>query len=138
MLMKIRSLDHAALLVKDVARTRHFYGQVLGLEEVPRPTNFNFAGAWFAMGHEQLHIVEEPAVGRAAAVQPAAYLPQELAVGRCPHIAFEVEDLEEAKATLRTHAIAIVGGPQPRGDGVTQLYVLDPDGYVVELFTWNK
>jgi len=27
--MNIRALDHAALLVKDVERSRHFYGQVL-------------------------------------------------------------------------------------------------------------
>ncbi len=37
--MEIRRLDHAALLVKDVERSRRFYGQVLGMEEVPRPSN---------------------------------------------------------------------------------------------------
>jgi len=35
--MEIRRLDHAALLVKDVERSRGFYGQVLGMEEVPHP-----------------------------------------------------------------------------------------------------
>ena len=27
----------------------------------------------------------------------------------------------------------VVGGPRPRGDGVLQAYVTDPDGNVVEL-----
>ena len=45
--MEIRRLDHAALLVKDVERSRRFYGQVPGMEEVPRPGNFPFPGAWF-------------------------------------------------------------------------------------------
>ncbi len=45
--MEIRRLDHVALLVKDVERSRRFYGQVLGMEEVPRPSNFTFPGAWF-------------------------------------------------------------------------------------------
>ena len=33
--MEIRKLGHASLLVKDVDRSRHFYGQVLGMQEVP-------------------------------------------------------------------------------------------------------
>ena len=52
-MMKIRSLDHAAVLVKDVERSRYFYGQVLGMDEVPRPSNFDFPGAWFRQGHAE-------------------------------------------------------------------------------------
>jgi catechol 2,3-dioxygenase-like lactoylglutathione lyase family enzyme len=50
------------------------------------------------------------------------------------HLAFEVDNLEDALQCLKTHNIEIVGGPSPRGDGVMQLYVCDPDGYIVELF----
>ena len=28
--------------------------------------------------------------------------------------------------------------PRPRGDGVMQLYIRDPDGYVIEFFAWQK
>jgi len=38
---------------------------------------------------------------------------------------------------LRAHDVEIVGGPRPRGDGVQQLYICDPDGYIIELFVWN-
>ena len=90
--MEIRRLDHAALLVKDVERSRRFYGQVLGMEEVPRPSNFTFPGAWFRKGRAELHLIGESEPGRAAQVQPGGYRPDELSVGYAAHIAFEVVD----------------------------------------------
>jgi catechol 2,3-dioxygenase-like lactoylglutathione lyase family enzyme len=47
---------------------------------------------------------------------------------------FEVEDLEEAQRHLKVHGVAIVCGPRPRRNDGEQLYVRDPDGYVIELF----
>src|SRR5256712_12670390 len=126
--MEIRKLDHASLLVKDVERSRRFYSQVLGMEEVPRPHNFDFPGAWFRKGRAEVHLIGEAEPGRAAQVHPGNYRPDELAVGYGAHIAFEVADLEEARRHLQAHNVAIVGGPRPRGDGVMQMYVLDPDG----------
>ncbi len=90
--MEIRRLDHAALLVKDVERSRRFYGQVLGMEEVPRPSNFTFPGAWFRKGRAEIHLIGEAEPGRAAQVQPGGYRPDELSVGYAAHIAFEVVD----------------------------------------------
>lgn len=136
--MEIRKLDHAALLVKDVERSRRFYGQGLGMEEVPRPSNFDFPGAWFRKGSAEIHLIGEAKAGRAAQVQPGGYYAEELAVGYAAHFAFEVTDLEEARRHLQAHDIAIVGGPRPRGDGVMQMYVRDPDGYIIELFVWQK
>ncbi|HEX9135124.1 MAG TPA: VOC family protein [Ktedonobacteraceae bacterium] len=136
--MEIRKLDHAALLVKDVERSRRFYGRALGMEEVPRPSNFNFPGAWFRKGSAEIHLIGEAEPGRAAQVQPGGYHPDELSVGHVAHFAFEVTDLEQARQHLQAHDIAIVGGPRPRGDGVMQMYVRDPDGYIVELFVWQK
>jgi catechol 2,3-dioxygenase-like lactoylglutathione lyase family enzyme len=136
--MEIRKLDHAALLVKDVERSRRFYGQVLGMVEVPRPSNFNFPGAWFRKGSAEIHLIGEAEPGRAAQVQPGGYRPEELSIGYVAHMAFEVADLEEARQHLQAHDVAIVGGPRPRGDGVLQMYARDPDGYVVELFVWEK
>ena len=136
--VEIRRLDHAALVVKDVERSRHFYGQVLDMEEVPRPSNFNFPGAWFRQGRAEVHLIGEAEPGRAAQVQPGGYRPEELSIGYAAHIAFEVASLEEARRHLQAHDVEIVGGPRPRGDGVMQMYVCDPDGYIVELFVWEK
>src|SRR6266581_4689549 len=44
--MNIRKLDHVSFLVKDVERSRRFYGQVLGLREIPRTSSANNLGAW--------------------------------------------------------------------------------------------
>ena len=52
-------LQHCGLLVSDLERSRRFYGEALGLEELPRPANFAFAGAWFALADTEI-------VGKAA------------------------------------------------------------------------
>ncbi len=135
--MEIRKLDHASLLVKDVERSRRFYSQVLGMEEVPRPHNFDFPGAWFRKGSAELHLIGEAEPGRAAQVHPGGYRREEMARGYGSHIAFEVNDLEEAQQHLRACGVEVVGGPRPRGDGVLQMYICDPDNYIVELFVWQ-
>ena len=84
--MEIRGLDHAALLVKDVERSRRFYGEVLSMEEVPRPSNFTFPGAWFRKGRAEIHLIGESEPGRTAQVQPGGYRPDELSVGYGAHI----------------------------------------------------
>ena len=135
--MEIRSLGHAALLVKDVERSRHFYGQVLEMEEIPRPRTFDFPGAWFHKGTAEIHLIGEDEPGRVTQVY-SGYRPEEQARGHGSHIAFEVDDLEEAQRHLKSLNVPIVGGPRPRGDGVMQLYVCDPDGYIIELYVWPK
>lgn len=132
--MDIRSLNHVSLLVRDVERSRQFYNQILGMEEVPRPATFNFPGAWLRKGSVIIHLVGEAEPGRVDQVYPGTYNPDELSRGYGSHIAFEVADLESALHHLRTHNIEIVGGPRPRGDGVTQFYICDPDRYVLEFF----
>lgn len=135
--MHIRKADHAALLVSDVERSRHFYTRVLGMEEIPRPKNFAFPGAWFSKNNFQIHIIGEEVEGRAKQVNPG-YLAGELALGKATHLAFEVDDLEAAQRHLLAQGVDIVGGPRPRGDGVQQLYICDPDGYIIELFVWES
>ena len=137
-LLEIRRLDHVALLVKDVERSKRFYAQLLGMEEHSRPSNFNFPGAWLRKGSAEIHLIGEDEPGRVELVQPGGYNPQELSSGHATHFAFEVSDLEETRKYLQTRGIPIVGGPRPRGDGVMQLYVRDPDGYIIEFFVWQK
>jgi len=46
-----------SLGVTDLERSRAFYREVLGLQELARPP-FNFPGAWFAAGEsQQLHLI---------------------------------------------------------------------------------
>lgn len=132
--MQIRSLNHVALLVSDVEQSRRFYGQILQMQEIPRPANFSFPGAWFRRGDAEVHLIGEQQPGRVAAVY-SGYNADELGRGYGVHLAFVVDDLDAVQAYLDDRNVPIVGGPRPRGDGVDQLYICDPDGYVIELCT---
>jgi catechol 2,3-dioxygenase-like lactoylglutathione lyase family enzyme len=126
-----RRLQHCGLIVADLDRSRRFYGGALGLDEVPRPDNFVFAGAWFQVGEDQLHLlVETDTTGSAGAADPGP----SARMGLATHIALEVDDLDAARARLDEHGVALIGGPMPRGDGYDQIFMRDPDGYVIELF----
>jgi catechol 2,3-dioxygenase-like lactoylglutathione lyase family enzyme len=124
-------IQHVGLIVSDLERSRGFYGQVLGLEEVPRPPNFTFAGAWFRLGGTEIHLLAEAdSTGGAGQGDPGPGL----AKGMTHHLAFEVDDLDAACARLAAHGVQLAGGPIPRGDGYVQAFFRDPDGHVLELF----
>ncbi len=124
-------LQHVGLIVSDLERSRGFYGDALGLEEVPRPPNFTFAGAWFRFGETEIHLLAEAdTTGRAGAPDPGP----SAAYGLVAHIALEVEDLEPNLARLEENGVPLIGGPMPRGDGFVQAFFRDPDGYVLEFF----
>ena len=124
-------IQHVGLVVSDLDRSRRFYSDALGLEEVPRPPNFTFDGAWFRFGEHELHLLTE-AHTTGGAGQPDAGAGAER--GLTHHLAFEVDDLAAACARLAEAGVPLTGGPMPRGDGVTQVFFLDPDGYVLEYF----
>ena len=55
--MNVTQLNHTAIPVADLERSRRFYQQVLGLRPIPRPP-FDFPGAWFALGDgPELHLI---------------------------------------------------------------------------------
>ncbi len=133
--MQLKKMDHTTFVVGDLDRGRWFYGQVLGLREIARPSNFNFGGCWFQGSGFQIHLVDQQDTTAPSGLpDPGA----DKARGLCHHIAFEVEDLEATLVTLNSHGIEILGGPQPRGDGATQLFVNDPWGHCLEFFQWKS
>jgi glyoxylase I family protein len=104
---------------------------VLGRTEIERPSSFAFAGAWFRAGTDELHlIVESDTTMRAGASAPA----NALGSGLVTHVAIQVDDLDAMLSRIREHGVPVGGGPMPRGDGVDQAFLEDPDGYVVEVF----
>ncbi|HEU5383138.1 MAG TPA: VOC family protein [Ktedonobacteraceae bacterium] len=127
--MNILRQDHTALLVWDLERSRHFYREVLQMEEVP-----GLGTIWLRSGSAEIHLLS---LAEAHGDQTGAgrYHPLDLAEGHITHIAFQVEDLEQVQSHLGKHQIPIVCGPRPRGNDGEQLYICDPDGYVIELFT---
>jgi len=125
-------LDHAALIISDPSAARAFYVGVLGLEEIARPVTFTFPGLWLAIGDRQLHLIGEAEAGRARETHPG-FRPDEVRTGYASHFALHVDDLAAVLEGIVARGGEIAGGPRPRGDGVLQAYVVDPDGNVIEL-----
>jgi catechol 2,3-dioxygenase-like lactoylglutathione lyase family enzyme len=72
--MKIIGLDHIQLAIPPggEAAARHFYGEVLGLREVPKPEAMRVRGGlWFEAGAFQIHLGIEDGMKPSAKVHPA-------------------------------------------------------------------
>src|SRR2546423_8457308 len=122
--MNIRQLDHVSFLVTDVERSRSFYSQVLGLREIPRPSNFDFPGAWLTNEEHsfEVHLIGEAEAGRVAQTQ-ARYRRDEMARGYGTHAAFEVDDLEAAMQHLRALNVEISVGAGSFNKKVPQIFI---------------
>ncbi len=124
----LKEADHISLIVSDLEQSRAFYGQLLGMRALARP-GFDFEGAWFAVGGLQIHLIASgsntglPGLQLQPGGRPSRHL----------HFAFAVEDFEQAHRQVQQHDIPILDGPKRRPDGIQQLFIADPDGYVLEL-----
>jgi catechol 2,3-dioxygenase-like lactoylglutathione lyase family enzyme len=119
--MRIHQLNHVGIDVKDVERSCEFYSDVMRLERIPRP-EFDFPGAWFRIvGDMELHIIsycKDPVYGH----------------DRGNHFALLVDELDSWEEHWKSFGLDYVPR-RLRPDGVEQMYIKDPDGHVVELFT---
>jgi catechol 2,3-dioxygenase-like lactoylglutathione lyase family enzyme len=119
--MQILELNHTALHVANVEVSSTFYSTVLRLPPLQRPA-FDFPGAWFRLGQQQeLHLIGN----RDQPVHSS---------NRGTHFALKVDDLNAWKLHLEQQG-AKFKGPKQRPDGAWQIFVEDPDGHIVELFT---
>jgi len=120
--LTIRELNHVALHVRDLDASIRFYGDVLGLPHLPRP-DFGFGGAWFAFGSQELHLITADATDQSG--------------GQSFHYALRVEDAYAASVLLRERGMTEFRGPALRPDGAVQVFLQDPDGYVIELVSFS-
>lgn len=116
--MKIIGIDHYSIWVKDLKISIEFYTNILKLKPIKRP-DFDFPGAWFGLGEQQLHLIS----GRNNEI---------VAGSRRNHLAIEIDSVNMAHAELKGHE-CIVNPPKLRPDGYWQLFIVDPDGYYIEL-----
>ena len=128
--LQVHSFDHITIIVADLEATRKFYVDLLGMAESPRP-DFQFPGAWFGIGNFQIHATLASDLAGHAGWGDR----QVKKTSRGHHFAFEVANLTAAFEEVKRLAIEVGDGPKTRPDGVRQLYILDPDRHVVELFS---
>jgi len=128
--MKIEELGHIVLYVRDVERSAAFYRDVLGFRQVWAEGPQRFPVAAFSSGrtHHELLLIE---VGSDAAPIPAGRR-----VGMY-HFGLKIGDtddqLREALEHLQAQGATVVGAAD---HGFTHsLYLLDPDGNEIELYT---
>ena len=122
--MKIQSLGHIVLKVRDRARSEAFYEGVLGLPVAARGEEFPMT--FYTLGdHHDLAIM---------AIGDDAETPADSSVGLA-HAAFKIGDdiaqLKEAKAHLEAAGVAVT----PIDHLVSKsLYFHDPDGNQLEVY----
>lgn len=128
--LQVHEFDHITIIVADLEATRQFYVDLLGMQECPRPA-FDFAGAWFQVGSVQIHAtVSDEKSGLAGWGDR-----QVQSISRGHHFAFKVTDVHAAHARIVELGVEVGDGPKKRPDGAHQLYIYDPDGHLVELFS---
>lgn len=100
------------------AAAKHFYRDVLGLPEIPKPagTRQNM-GAWYDLGGPQLHLsIEDGAENKLSD----------------RHVCYQVADIAVAKVQFETAAVEIISDPRPP-KGYTRFFVRDPGGNLIEI-----
>lgn len=93
----------------------------MGFKSKPRP-QFDFPGHWFDLGKDQeLHLISKRNVGM-----------DDLPKNRNIHYAFKTSDIKSFEVLLTEKSIPKIG-PKRRPDGITQIFIQDPDGYWIEI-----
>lgn len=118
--MKLKGLLHASFLVADLAKSRAFYEGVLGLRPSPARPDLGYAGVWYDVGAQQLHLLAlpspDPVTGRPAHG------------GRDRHVALAVDDLAALQAALQAAGVPYTVSRSGRA----ALFCRDPDGNALE------
>ena len=127
--MEVKELGHIVLYVRDIERSRSFYGGVLGWREITPDAGLRSPAAAFSSGrtHHELLLIE---VG-----PDAAPVPRSRRLGLY-HFGLKIGESDDELRVARDELVAagarIVGATD---HGVTHsLYIEDPDGNEIELY----
>ena len=131
--MPLHHLEHFLIQTADMAATRDWYVEVLGLTEGAHP-DFKFPVVWLYIGAtDVIHITEG---GGNVSENRKRYLGQQSealeGTGVIDHVAFRCTGLRETMAHLTSHGVAF-SKRQVDDQGLFQLFLIDPNGIKVEL-----
>jgi catechol 2,3-dioxygenase-like lactoylglutathione lyase family enzyme len=117
MKINFKRIDHVQVCIPfgEEERARQFYGQLLGLREIPKPASvLKNGGMWFEIADIQLHIGVE-----------------EVAAPSKRHPAFEVEEVESVRRYLESNGVRT--RDEPLIEGLKRFSFYDPYGNRIEL-----
>jgi glyoxylase I family protein len=132
----LRKVHHIAFNVKDMVVSRHFYGQILGLQELTGDSVPSTLKQLVEAGKVANFITPEGTVidlfGEPDLLPPDPNPKQGFT--RCNHLAFDIDPslFDQAVEVLNAHQVPIDQGPvtRPTGRGI---YFYDPDGFMLEI-----
>lgn len=118
----VLAIDHVQIGVPRAAEAeaKRFYGEVLGLPEVPKPERLRGrGGAWYQVGAVQLHVSVEDLDASATRASRR-------------HVCFRVSDLAAAERAARAGGLEVIPDDQPVPEW-RRFYLRDPGGNRVEV-----
>ncbi len=143
----LAGLHHIGLTVSDLEQSVRFYRDLLGLTLVRRRTaDADYVGRQTGFPGVRLEVASlRVNAGSPVSLELAQYLTHGRPAGELStnqpgssHLCLQVDDMHTAYEDLRrrgvrfkTEPVAITAGPNAGGFAV---YLLDPDGYTIELF----
>ena len=119
--MTVSAIHHASLVVRDLAVSRPFFEEVLGLTVCPTRPEKPFPGLWYDVGAQQIHLLVCPEAWQ----EP----PEGVYPGMRRHVALKVADVNVMVARLEAAAIPYVASRSGR----PVVFCADPDGNTFEL-----
>lgn len=121
-MIEVENIHHVSLSITDIQKAKYFYGTMLGFQELERP-NFDFPGAWYQVGNQQLHLIVH---------SDSATLRMDQEINsRDGHFAIRVKDYYETLKQLKELGIKVSEKPNSKS-GFAQIFCMDPDLNLIE------
>ena len=122
--MKVKKLLHTRMRVSDMEQTIRFYTDVLGLEVLERKVSPRGSHLAFLKVPNSEGLIELTSFPPSGPVRVQEDL---------VHLAFQVESLDDAIASLSAKGVKVTDGPTQSSSGSRFIFIDAPDGYEVEL-----
>ena len=130
--MKIKHIDHIGIAVKSIDQAKKFYTEILGLkiEGIENVADQKVNVAFLPITDSELELVESTHPDG-----PVAKYIEARGEG-IQHIAFRVEDIEEALAELKEKGVRLIDEKPRKGAGGSKIAFIHPketNGVLVEI-----
>jgi lactoylglutathione lyase len=122
--MNVKKLLHTRMRVSDLDETIRFYTEILGLEVIERKTSPRGSHLAFLKVPNSDELIELTSFPPSGPVKVQEDL---------VHLAFQVDNLDEAIVSLNAMGVKITDGPTKTSSGSRFIFIDAPDGYEIEL-----